>query len=229
MIRVWQRVPAPVVHNLGKARALKMAFWHANLEATPGCYVEFGVATGNSLRAAEVAERTAFSPSLGVPHIRRALHGFDTFDSFSSAAAEDAHPVWQGDKFNVPLERVARRFRSSLGRRLWLHRIDATSLSGVNAGPDSAAAVLGVNECAILLLDMDLAAPTLAALRWLEPILTDGTVVLLDEYCGFGGNPSTGEAGAFRDFLSEHPHWGATLFTTYGDGGRAFVLYRRTE
>lgn len=223
VIRGWQRVPAPVVHNLGKARALKMAFWHANLEGTPGCYVEFGVATGNSLRAAEVAERTAFSPSLGVPHIRRRLHGFDTFKSFASASPDDAHPVWSGERFNIPMERVEKRFRSDLGDRVQLHQVNASELPAAVAPPD-----LGIEECAIVLLDMDLSQPTLAALDWLEPTFTEGTLVLLDEYCGFGGSPTAGEAGAFNAFLSAHRQWGATLFTTYGDGGRAYVLYRQT-
>ncbi len=228
VLGIWQRIPAPVFHNLGKARAIKMAFWHANLEGTPGCYVEFGVATGNSMRAAAIAEQTAHSASLGVPRTCRKLHGFDTFEAFSSSSTGDAHPVWQGDKFNIPRGRVDRRFRSDLGRRIHFHTQDATALPDPrrDTGGNGAAETLNDTACAIVLLDMDLAQPTYAALVWLEPVLVEGTMLFLDEYCGFGGSPVTGEAGALSTFLAEHPWWDVSLLTMYGDGGRVYVLYR---
>ena len=55
----WQRIPGLVIHNLAKARTLKTIFWHLNVDGLHGDYLEFGVAQGNSMRAAEIAEKTS--------------------------------------------------------------------------------------------------------------------------------------------------------------------------
>ena len=81
-------------HNFGKAYALKMSYWHLNVDQVDGAYVEFGVASGNSMRSAEIAERRSHSNSLGIRRVRRNLYGFDTFSEFSSQSLNDSHKVW---------------------------------------------------------------------------------------------------------------------------------------
>jgi hypothetical protein len=66
VLAIWQRVPAPVIHNLDKARIIKRVLWHLNVDGLPGDYIEFGVAHGHSLRAAEIAIKTSSSKKMGV-------------------------------------------------------------------------------------------------------------------------------------------------------------------
>jgi len=108
ILRVFQLVPPYVVHNFGKANCLRMAFYHANIDSIQGCYAEFGVASGNSLRSAEIAERKSHSRMLGIEKVSRNLYGFDTFEGFASLAAEDQHKVWNGTGFSFALAKYKR-------------------------------------------------------------------------------------------------------------------------
>ena len=77
ILRFWQSIPILVIHNLDKARTLKKVFWHLNVDGMEGDYIEFGVAHGHSMRAAQYAVQQSSSKSLGIKHIPRDLYGFD--------------------------------------------------------------------------------------------------------------------------------------------------------
>ena len=112
VLNIYQRIPGPVIHNLAKARMLKILAWHANVDGFFGDYLEFGVAHGNSIRSAQLAFRHSNFKKLGVEQISREIWGFDTFERFISENEIDSHPLWNGDKFNVPLEQVRSRFKT---------------------------------------------------------------------------------------------------------------------
>ena len=78
-------------------------------------------------------------------------------------------------------------------------------------------------------MEMDLGAPTLAALNWVEPKLTNGSCIFFDEFFAYAGDPERGEAGAWQAFLSQHPDISARHFKTYGDGGVVFQVQRTPE
>mgnify|MGYP007092097724 CR=1 FL=1 len=223
ILRTVGLIPAPVVHNIAKSIALKMAFWHLAVDQVEGAYVEFGVASGNSMRSAEVAERTAHSKSLGVARVRRELVGFDTFASFSSQSPDDRHATWKGENFSVPIARVKKRFNSSRGR-VSFHSVDCSELG---SSPDEYGPIdryVRSEKVAIVLLDMDLGEPTEKALGWVLPKLQTGTIIFFDEFFAFRGDPSLGEARAWTLFLEQHPHVSARLIKTYGDGGAVFQI-----
>ena len=222
-LRLNGLVPPPVRHNVAKANAISSVFWHLAVDQVPGCYVEFGVATGNSIRSAEVAERRSVSKLLGVHRVRRPIYGFDTFDGFSSPSQADEHPTWRGSKFTAQFAEVQRRFRRT-GERVTLFQIDAMSLADEDGEPKINLTSLVREPVAIALFDMDLGEPTERALHWIAPALTDGSVIMFDEFFAFHGDPDRGESGAFRRFLKSHPSLLFREFLSYGDGGRAFQL-----
>lgn len=116
-LRLFGRIPAPVLHNLGKASMIKRCMWHLNVDQIEGAYVEFGVAFGHSMRAAEIAERSSHMNSIGIRCIHRKLIGFDTFSQFLSDDPIDNHMTWSGTAFSTTLKKVEHRFRKHLGRR----------------------------------------------------------------------------------------------------------------
>jgi hypothetical protein len=211
-------LPAPVIHNIEKSIALKMAFWHQAVDQIEGAYVEFGVASGNSMRSAELAERISGSKSLGIPRISRELVGFDTFDTFSSSSEEDLHKTWSGNNFSVPISRVKKRFRS-IDKRVSLHAIDCSKLSGSSSDYGPVENYVASKNVAIVLMDMDLGDPTEKALNWIRPKLQDGTIILFDEFFAYKGNSLLGEAGAWSRFLKLNPGISSRTIKTYGDGG----------
>jgi O-methyltransferase len=216
-------IPAPVVHNIAKSIALKMAFWHLAVDQVEGAYVEFGVASGNSMRSAEVAERTAHSKSLGVGRVRRELVGFDTFASFSSTSPADRHATWQGENFSVPIGRVEKRFSRSRGR-VRFHSVDCSKLGTYADTYGSINKYVEADKVALVLFDMDLGEPTEKALGWVLPKLQTGTIIFFDEFFAFRGDPALGEARAWSLFLEQFPHVSARMIKTYGDGGAVFQI-----
>lgn len=225
ILRLFVRIPAPVLHNLSKASMIKRCMWHLNVDQIQGSYVEFGVAMGHSMRAAEIAERSSHLNSLGIRRVHRKLIGFDTFSRFASDNAIDNHPTFEGAAFNIPLKTVERRFRKDLGKRVFLNQQDAIKLV------DSGGMVLLEHEkfgldgpIALLLLDMDLYAPTIAALQWCRSLIQPGTIIILDEYFAFGGSWDRGEALAIKEFSDLFPKILLRQFGTYGAGGVVLIV-----
>ena len=217
----WQRIPGLVIHNLSKARMLKIIFWHLNVDQMNGDYLEFGVAHGHSMRAAAIAERNSFSRKIGVPHVKRNLYGFDTFDQFESTSELDSHGTWKGDKFSASLDKVQRRFKHN--KNVTLVQVDANTLTTKEGNVSKE--IYGLNQgAAVILLDMDLYAPTLAALIWCRELLQQGTFIVLDEYYSFKGREDLGEARAVNEFLHLYPEVILRDFCTYGAGGKVFIV-----
>jgi len=217
-------LPAPVIHNVGKSLTLKMAFWHLAVDQVEGAYVEFGVASGNSMRSAELAERNSVSKSLGVQKISRELVGFDTFASFSTSSESDLHGTWQGENFSVPISRVKKRFRRA-GGRVRFYAVDCSKLSESSNVYGPIDSYVKSEKIAIVLLDMDLGDPTEKALAWIKPKLQTGTIVIFDEFFAYRGDASLGEAGAWSRFLERNPEISSRTVKTYGDGGVMLQIF----
>ena len=219
-LKIFGMLPPYVFHNFGKAYALKMSFWHLNVDRIDGAYVEFGVASGNSMRSAEIAERRSYSNSLGINRIKRNLYGFDTFSEFSSQSSEDSHQVWSGNNFSVEIERVKKRFKK-YKKRIILYKLD---LSKVFINKHDVNLFIKDQCVAIALFDMDLGDPTYKALDWIAPKLRSGSIIIFDEFFAFAGDPNKGEHQAWKLFLKEHPEINYRTFFQYGDGGIAFQI-----
>lgn len=225
VLRAWGRIPAPVQHNLGKSSMIKRCLWHLNVDQIQGAYVEFGVAMGHSLRSAEIAERSTHLDSLGIKRVERRLIGFDTFSSFSSDTTLDAHPTWEGSNFSLSLDKINRRFKKDIGTRIFLNQQDACGLiNDDNEILVSHESTGLTGPIALLLLDMDLYAPTAAALEWCRPRLQPGTIIMFDELFAFGGRLDRGEARALTEFQTRHPDTVLRTFGYYGSGGAVFIV-----
>jgi len=184
--------------------------------------LEFGVAHGHSMKSAVLAEKFSYSKAIGVKKINRNLIGFDTFEKFVSHSELDTHETWVGDLFNLPLEKIEKRFRRH--KRVRFIKCDASSLS---SGPTECVsqAALGVDgKSVIILFDMDLYAPTLAALRWTKQTMQQGTFLMFDEFFSFAGDFNRGEALALKKFLDENPAIQIREVMSYGSGGKVFVV-----
>lgn len=221
VLAIWQRIPGPVIHNLDKARILKRIFWHLNVDGVPGDYIEFGVAHGHSLRAAEIAEKKSSSKVMGVKQVKRNLFGFDTFERFITDSSLDVHPTWDGTAFNIDYEKITKRFRGS--GNVFLIQIDANKLYSEDSIVP--ATNFGIRSmAAVILFDMDLYAPTKAALFWSRQVIQQGTFLIFDEFFSFSGDSNRGESRALKEFLEEFPEISLRDFASYGCGGKVFVV-----
>jgi|LakMenEpi03Aug12_release.lakeMendotaPanAssembly.Ray.scaffolds.fasta_scaffold799860_2 hypothetical protein len=82
LLRILQRTPGPVEHNLAKAKVLRRAFFQCSVDGVEGNYFEFGVAKGDSMKSATLANDYAHYQRLGIQKIERKFYGFDTFTGF---------------------------------------------------------------------------------------------------------------------------------------------------
>jgi hypothetical protein len=219
VLSLLSKFPAIAIHNLEKARILKLIFWHLAVDGRQGCYIEFGVAQGNSLKAALFANKSAKSKIIGVHPIQRNFFGFDTFQGFSTNTTLDMHATWTGSKFNKNLSFVMRRFRKHPEVKLI-----SVDVLNIKDNPDFSAKELKINNPAVILFDMDLYAPTAVALQWAETIIQQGTFLIFDEPFAFNGNSRMGEALAINEFQERNPRIKLRNFATYGAGGTVFIV-----
>jgi hypothetical protein len=214
------KIPSIALHNLEKARTLKLIFWQLAVDGRTGDYIEFGVAQGNSLRAAMLGNASASAKIIGVNPIERRFFGFDTFSSFSTDSVLDDHDTWSGEKFNQSLRTVQRRFKNNPNVELV-----ATDVLRINDDEKLTPEKLRIsNYPAVILFDMDLYAPTAAALVWCEKIIQQGTFLVFDESFSFNGSTKKGEALAIREFCDRNPSISLRTWATYGSGGIVYIV-----
>ena len=87
----------------------------------------------------------------------------------------------------------------------------------------------GMRPAALLMVDCDLYQSTVPVLRFMKPLLQDGTIILFDDWYCFGESMDRGEPRAFREFLEEHRDWAADPIMDYPVYGKAFVVHRKAS
>lgn len=211
---------------MAKLSALRVVFHNLALDKVEGPYIEFGVAYGNSLKSALMANKKTTFEILGIPRIQRRFLGFDTFEGFASHDKDDQHETWKGELFSSTLSQVSKRFKGN--KNVSLYKVDLCLINDIqNRSKFNIQELIPEQSVAVVLLDMDLKAPTLEALYWIEPKLVPGSVIIFDEFFGFAGNLSLGEAGAFYEFSEKFPDISFREVMRYGTGGVVFQISSR--
>jgi len=220
----------PIMDQLIRRDPRSSTFFSAiefiDYERIPGDIVEFGVFAGMSL--AVLAKGHSFDPK----GMTRRIVGFDSFDGLPRSTED--HARWDEGACRTnhawhPLLAEGARVTPQATRDLF----DACDLAAphLHAGRfDETAPPLFpamYNAVALVHVDCDLYESTKTALDSIAPALQDGTVVLFDDWFHYRGNPSKGEARAFREFLDGHPEWTAVHYRSYATFCNAFILSRR--
>jgi hypothetical protein len=222
VIKIYNKVPFLIGHNLEKATVLKRLFVMLNSDMTEGDYFEFGVAYGNSMRSALEAEKNSSMPAFNINLLPRNFYGFDTFSGFVSGTSEMSIPVWEGDHFNLPLKKIRKRFKRN--SNVLFFQQDVNKMIDGDEIRTKFYDDLGIKHAALILFDMDVEKPTFAALTWIKPFLQVGTFLMFDEFFGFKGLETEGEAGALNKFLLVNPQITLREVCSYGLGGKVFVI-----
>jgi hypothetical protein len=142
----------------------------------PGNVVEFGVASGASTKVLDSELRHLFDqqPHLGL----RRLFACDSFEGLPEQFENLPPGTFAGEVPDIPgVEFVVGWFSNTLD--------------------DALAARVG--RVALASLDADLESSTLCALRWLTPLLDEGSLLLFDEFDGGDG----AERAAYETWRAE--------------------------
>jgi len=82
----------------------------------------------------------------------------------------------------------------------------------------------GIGKVAVAWVDCDLYESTVPVLRFLTPRLSNGAVVVFDDWSCFRNSPSFGEQRACREWLEQNPQISLHEFFSFGGHGRAFTV-----
>ena len=213
---IYSRVPSMVEHNLGKYLALKKALYLTALERLDGDYLEFGVFTGSSFVFTVKANRQMRS----ISDIKTRFFGFDSFSGFGAVSSTDQHPFYQDNTFSVDAQKVIDNIkRQTKGA-------EVTIVPGFfeETLTKKSARDYGITLARVVFIDCDLFDPALLALEFVQPLLQKGTVLIMDDYYSYRGDPKLGVQGAFAEFSRRHPEYVWRRVYDYGFGGIGMIL-----
>ena len=82
----------------------------------------------------------------------------------------------------------------------------------------------GISVARVVFVDCDMKEPAKLVFKFIEPIIQQGMILVMDDYYSYKGGSSLGVSGAFMDFCDKNPNiqW-RTLFS-YGYGGIAKIV-----
>jgi len=205
-----------VQHNWEKYTALKKAFYLTALEQLEGDYLEFGVFTGSSfVSALRVNKKLKF---LG--KIQTKFFGFDSFIGFGQVAETDRHPFYLDNIFKVNEKKVINNIlKHSQGQEVKIipGYFEQTLQNKTASG-------LGVKKARIVFIDCDLKEPAALALNFVQPILQQGAILIMDDFFSYKGDAQKGVAGAYNEFCQKYPNISWRKLYDYGYGGVAYII-----
>jgi hypothetical protein len=184
--------------------------------ATKGDYYEFGVFKGHTFWQ---AQRRA--QALGLTGMR--YFGFDSFEGLPEATGpdktEDEH-FYEG-QYACSLETV-RRSLSEHGME-WDTAFLIKGFFSDSLNPATRRRH-HMGKVAIALVDGDRYSSTKETLQFIEDMLLDGTIMIMDDWNAFDAADDRGERLALREFLAGHPQWSAEPWFAYGSYGQVFIM-----
>lgn len=86
-----------------------------------------------------------------------------------------------------------------------------------------------MTKAAIVNIDCDLYESARVVLRFIESLLTEGTVLIFDDWYTFRGNPNLGEQRAFREWTATLTDWIFTEYQKEGPWRNSFIANRRVS
>lgn len=215
IINIISSIHPTISHNLSKIEMIKKAIWHCETEKIEGSYFEFGIFEGTSLLSAAKIHQKINSK------MNRNFYGFDSFEEgFKYFDENDRHPYFKEGDFVSSYNKTRKRFRKYENVKLVKGYFEEIFVN------KKTSEICGEDKCAVVFIDCDLMNPALISLEFVKPILQDGTIIILDDYWAYKGNPELGTSGAFRTFLQNNPGIKVRQYNTYGYGGMSFVVYK---
>ena len=181
-----------------------------------GDYLEFGIASGNSLvEAVRTADRYR------LPTMK--FYGFDSFQGLPKSEGIDTYVnQYPEGKHAFSIEQVKKKFQKE---NVKLDKVTLVEGWFKDTLTEETKQRMPIKKAAVLWVDADLYESTRLALDFIVPYVQDGTILYLDDWMAFRANPKYGEQRAFRDWLEKNPKISASEYRTHGFWGKSFILH----
>ena len=83
---------------------------------------------------------------------------------------------------------------------------------------------LDLKQASIVMIDCDLYSSTKDVLRFITPLLVDGSILIFDDWYAYKGSPFKGERLATFEWLQDNPQIVLSEFASRGTHQRAFIV-----
>ena len=205
--------PKSAVGNLTYGGMFALAGSYLKTVRPKGDYLEFGVFDGRTL-------------TLAYHTLSSAVNRFFAFDSFEGIIgtldSENSHfedgayfsnkaTFWHNMKVaNVNEKKIAAiqaDFVTSLTPEI-LEQQDIQHVSAVH-------------------IDCDVYLPAKKALDFITDVISDGALLLFDDYDQLAANPNKGERRALKEWLEENPHISVEEYRPYSIFCRSFIVHKQ--
>lgn len=194
--------------------ALSDSFQHAMNSGIRGDYYEFGLAAGGTLWHSFVeANKRGFSDMK--------FWGFDSFQGLPETVGIDANGGFNKGDYAYSYETVMGNLSASgidWNRTRLIQGFYDESLKPELVENH------GMKKAAVVLVDCDLYSSTVPVLKFIAPLIQNGTVILFDDYNCFKADDNKGERLAFREFLKQNRQWYIEPFKSFGWHGQSFIM-----
>lgn len=217
----WDRVRNAIVRDPLEENLLQ-AMRYTFINKVEGDYLEFGCFQGRSMTAAYHSCRGINVP----PMTNMRFFGFDSFKGLPPPDLKEGEDpsIFSQGMFACSRMQVEENLRSA---QVDLSRITLTEgFFGESLSP-SLRASLGLKQAAVVLVDCDLYTSTVPVLDFVTPLLTDGSLIIFDDWFCYRGDPNAGEMRACKEWLAKNPELYLIDWTQHGAVGKSFIVRRR--
>lgn len=172
---------------------LSIARYHHINRPMPGYYFEFGSHGANTMRMAWDSFRHLFD---------RLYVAFDSFEGLPEIPEDERQEIWQAGKLRTDEDEF---IHTCLEHGMRRDRLITVKGFYRNTLTDELQERLLPNPAAVVYVDCDLYSSTRPVLRFIDPFLQRGTVVVFDDWVAFHGDPDKGEQRAWAEFRAARP------------------------
>lgn len=190
--------------------------------AVSGCYYEFGVFQGESLKEAYYCLRNQVDSFVGLDSFK----GLPKPQGIDAEGIESIPHFVEGNYKSFGLDFVQSNILSS--------GLDANSLLLIEGfyefslTPELKSFLYdkGYGKASVIHLDVDLHSSTLQALEFSYDFMQTGSWLLCDDYWCYRGSSRLGTQKAITDFLQAHPDIRFQEYCSYQGWSKSFIIER---
>lgn len=178
-----------------------------------GDYMEFGLYRGRAFLSA-----CELSKDLG---LEMHLYGFDSFEGLPvfDKESEESKVFYSGQYAcsQEEFRKIMNSWRVSPERYTLIPGFFDQSLSSDYVDN------LPLKKCSIAFIDCDLYESTVPVLEFLGQYLSNGSILIFDDWFSFAGNPNAGQIRAVREWLEKNKNFSLLEFERIGNRVSFFV------
>ncbi|MGB5707867.1 MAG: TylF/MycF/NovP-related O-methyltransferase [Arenicellales bacterium] len=154
------------------------------------------------------------------------FYGFDSFEGLPPAEGIDqADGRFFEGQFACSRQEVERNLASE---GVHLDKINLVEGYYEDSLTEDLHSRFAFKPAAVVLLDCDYYSSTVTALKWMEPYIQAGTILLFDDWFSYGESNELGQQKAFQEFLDRHPEYRSEALWEFENHGKGFELQTAT-